>query len=278
MTRPRPLVPTPSRGTADEDTMFDTLAESRRVRVRPGTAGLLSLSTHVAVVTWAAMASAIEPSPWRRVDVVERSAGYTVLRLVRAEPRASRNIAASSTSANARRDRGTAMSRLAARARPAGLAPLLTIDLAAIAEPVLSDADTREQFFDRFGPRVEDFPSTSGRGTLQDAIAALAGLGRSGDADPSWAERPVVPLASNPRPDYPEMLREAHVEGEVRVQFLVDTSGVPDPRSVRVVTSSHELFTSAVRAVLPRLHFLPAENRAGKIAVLAEQTFSFVLR
>ena len=65
--------------------------------------------------------------------------------------------------------------------------------------------------------------------------------------------------------------------GQVRVRFVIDTTGALDPRTVRIVASTDERFTRAVRAVLPRLRFLPAESGGTKVAALSEQSFAFVV-
>jgi protein TonB len=91
-------------------------------------------------------------------------------------------------------------------------------------------------------------------------------------------ERMVAPLPTNPRPDYPPSLIRAQVMGEVVVQFVVDSTGSLDPATVRVLRSTHALFLGAVRKVLPRLRFLPAEVGGNKVPVLVEQPFIFVLR
>ena len=90
-------------------------------------------------------------------------------------------------------------------------------------------------------------------------------------------EKVVVARPDNPRPYYPEMLRLAGVTGEVRVQYVVDTLGRVEAKSIRILASSHDLFASAVREVLPRQRFLPAEIGGRKVRMLVQQPFSFTL-
>jgi TonB family protein len=73
---------------------------------------------------------------------------------------------------------------------------------------------------------------------------------------------PVAPVAQqgNPAPRYPDMLRSANVEGSALVRFYTDANGVPDMSTLAVVKSSHQLFTDAVKAVLPKWHL--AKNSA----------------
>jgi hypothetical protein len=59
-------------------------------------------------------------------------------------------------------------------------------------------------------------------------------------------------------PNYPDALREQGVQGEVLVEFTVDTTGRADPGSFAVVEASHPLFAEAVRDALPKMLFTPA--------------------
>ena len=90
-------------------------------------------------------------------------------------------------------------------------------------------------------------------------------------------EKPVVAAPNSASPRYPEMLKSASVEGEVQAQFVVDTSGRVEPGSFKVLKSSHELFTAAVREALPRMRFLPAEVGGRKVKQLVQQPFQFAL-
>lgn len=77
---------------------------------------------------------------------------------------------------------------------------------------------------------------------------------------------------------YPDMLRAASVEGEVLAQFVVDTAGVYEGTSFKVLRSSHELFTQAVRDALPLMRFTPAEVGGAKVRQLVQQPFTFSLK
>jgi hypothetical protein len=62
----------------------------------------------------------------------------------------------------------------------------------------------------------------------------------------------------------------------VLVQFVVDTSGLPDMRTFRVLQSSSPFFSAAVREALPGLRFVPArlEGRRGRQIVQQPVTFA----
>jgi TonB family protein len=86
-------------------------------------------------------------------------------------------------------------------------------------------------------------------------------------------------LGPLPQPAYPPGLRERHVEGEVFVQFMVDTAGRPDMSTLQVVRSPHYLLTAAVRDVVPRIRFEPARAagvEARPLSVMAGVSFKFV--
>lgn len=81
--------------------------------------------------------------------------------------------------------------------------------------------------------------------------------------------------AESAAPAYPADLLAQKVEGEVIVQFVVDTSGRVDPGSFRVIASSHYAFADAVRVALPGMKFRPAKMRERAVPQLVEQPFSF---
>jgi periplasmic protein TonB len=84
-----------------------------------------------------------------------------------------------------------------------------------------------------------------------------------------------VPGTSNLR--YPDMLKSANIEGEVLAQFVVDTTGRYESGSFKVLKSSHDLFTAAVRNALPNMRFYPAEVGGRKVKQLVQQPFTFAL-
>jgi len=90
-------------------------------------------------------------------------------------------------------------------------------------------------------------------------------------------EKQVSPLPGNPEPRYPDMLRSANVEGEVLAQFVVDTTGRADMREFKVLKSTHDLFTNAVKATLPNMKFYPAEVGGKKVKQLVQMPFQFSL-
>jgi len=90
-------------------------------------------------------------------------------------------------------------------------------------------------------------------------------------------EKPAAQAPNSATPAYPDILRQAGVEGEALVSFVVDTAGRIDVASFKVVRSTHELFAVAVRNALPRMRFLPAEIGDRKVRQLVQQPFSFAI-
>ena len=77
------------------------------------------------------------------------------------------------------------------------------------------------------------------------------------------------------KPRYPDVLRQTGIEGTVIVQFTVDTAGRVDAASIRVLNSTHDLFTRAVRDALVQFRFMPAEVGGRRVPALAEMPFEF---
>ena len=88
-------------------------------------------------------------------------------------------------------------------------------------------------------------------------------------------EKPVVPAPGSVSPRYPDMLRQAGVEGEVLAQFVVDTTGRAEAGSLKILKQSHDLFVQSVRNALPQMRFIPAEVGGRKVKQLVQQPFTF---
>ena len=90
-------------------------------------------------------------------------------------------------------------------------------------------------------------------------------------------EKPVQALPGGSSPRYPDILRQAGVEGEVLAQFVVDTMGRAELPSYKVLKTTHELFGTAVKNALPGMRFIPAEVGGRKVRQLVQQPFSFAI-
>lgn len=131
-------------------------------------------------------------------------------------------------------------------------------------------------------PIVEVSDDFGRGGDARAGVGAISGDGpgdgSSYDNTPFDARVVEVPASlrpGSPVPRYPDALRPSRVEGRVVVRFVVDTAGRVEPASVRLLSSTHALFTSAVRATLPSLRFTPARARGTKVRQLVELPFEF---
>ena len=121
-----------------------------------------------------------------------------------------------------------------------------------------------------------------------------------GDAPPPEAKRPEPPPAgdafdetrlfsiedvdtaatrdpSSDGPRYPDALREKGVQGEVLVEFTVDTAGHADPTTFTVVETTHPRFADAVREALPNMRFTPAVAHGRHVRQLVRLPMKFKL-
>jgi len=129
--------------------------------------------------------------------------------------------------------------------------------------------------------KVTDEADFSGKGVAGGiAKGVVGGTGPVGDQTyfEFQVEKQVVPAPGGGGPRYPDMLRSANVEGEVLAQFVVDTTGRAEMNSFKVLKSSHDLFTNAVKAYLQSAKFYPAEIGGRKVKQLVQQPYNFALQ
>jgi TonB family protein len=84
-------------------------------------------------------------------------------------------------------------------------------------------------------------------------------------------------LIAIPAVSYPPTLVTLQLEGSVVLRFVIDTMGLVEPASIRVVHSKHALFEAAARRALEAARFVPARVGTGKVRQLTEQRFDFSL-
>ena len=85
----------------------------------------------------------------------------------------------------------------------------------------------------------------------------------------------AVLRADNPAPEYPPDLLGRRMEGRVVAEFVVNERGRVDTRTLRIISSTHERFSEAVRDVLPSLRFIPAESDGVTTEERVEMPFRF---
>lgn len=76
--------------------------------------------------------------------------------------------------------------------------------------------------------------------------------------------------------NYPPLLRDAGIAGNVTLRFRVNEDGRVDESSIEVLDSSHEGFADAARRAVSRMRFRPAKvnNQAVKVWVQIPVTFN----
>lgn len=106
-------------------------------------------------------------------------------------------------------------------------------------------------------------------------ISALSLPSKGGVYLEYQVEKQVAQVPGTTGAKYPDVLRSAKVEGMVLAQFVVDTAGRYEEGTFKVLKSSHELFTQAMRDALPQMRFTPAEVGGVKVRQLVQQPITF---
>lgn len=90
----------------------------------------------------------------------------------------------------------------------------------------------------------------------------------------SAAERDPTSAA----PAYPKSLIEKGLAGHADFRFVVDSTGVIDMATVKLIKASHPDFARAVRDAMPHMKFRAARMGETPVRQLAEQSFVFQLQ
>jgi protein TonB len=127
--------------------------------------------------------------------------------------------------------------------------------------------------------KVTDEADFSGKGVAGGVAKGVEGGKAVVQSDQPYfefqVEKPVVQAPGSISPRYPDMLRQAGVEGEVLAQFVVDTTGKAEAGSLKILKSSHDMFVQSVKNALPNMKFIPAEVGGRKVKQLVQQPFTF---
>ncbi len=83
---------------------------------------------------------------------------------------------------------------------------------------------------------------------------------------------------SGPDPRYPNLLREAGIEGTVVLRFVIDTTGIVEPSTLVVISTTHRAFEGPAREAALRSRYRPARVRGVRVRVLVQQAISFTIR
>jgi TonB family protein len=89
-------------------------------------------------------------------------------------------------------------------------------------------------------------------------------------------DSPARPDSANPvAPIYPDSLLRAGLSGRAVVEFVVDTTGVPDMDTFGTVASTHPLFAEAVRRAVAVARFSPAVLGGAQVRQLVHLPITF---
>jgi TonB family protein len=88
----------------------------------------------------------------------------------------------------------------------------------------------------------------------------------------------VVRHENGVAPMYPESMLRRRIEGSVIVQYVVDTMGMADTATFRVISATHLDFARAVKATLPQMRFRPAMMANKHVPQLVQQPFAFKIQ
>jgi periplasmic protein TonB len=85
-------------------------------------------------------------------------------------------------------------------------------------------------------------------------------------------------LLSHPPLVYPEMLKQAGIEGTVIVQAVVDSTGRIELSSIRIVESPNPGFDQSARSLVLKSLYRPARVYGRAVRVLIQQPIAFTIR
>lgn len=106
-------------------------------------------------------------------------------------------------------------------------------------------------------------------------VGAAPGPGVPMDA--RIADEPPV-LLRHPALRYPEVLRQALVEGRVLVEAVLDTTGAVETGSLRIVEGAHPLFEAEARAIVQASRYRPGRFAGRAVRVRIRVPVTFALR
>jgi len=79
-------------------------------------------------------------------------------------------------------------------------------------------------------------------------------------------------------PDYPDLLRQAGIEGNVTIEVIIDTTGHAEPASLRVVQSTNKAFELSARDAVLKSLYRPGRVRGQPVRVLVQVPIAFNIR
>lgn len=229
--------------------MLRTLLESRSRRTGNGTGTAASAGVHLTLIVVAAYATAAgataktHDSPPDELHWIRPQQPATTTT-------ASRNVVTAGAPST-----GRTLPRSLSFEIPVGI-PDVDIPLAGVRQSDFTSAgESVSSGYENNAPAIQPGKVAYDSREVDRQVAAVAGIA----------------------PEYPASLRAAGIEGEVRAQFVVDESGRAEIGSLRILSSTNELFAEAVKRALPKMKFIPARIGSRAVAQMVQQAFVFRL-
>jgi len=85
-------------------------------------------------------------------------------------------------------------------------------------------------------------------------------------------------MVSPLQPEYPDLLRQAGIEGSVLIEVIIDTTGHAEPASMRVVNSTNKAFEITAREAVLKSLYRPGRVRGQAVRVLVQVPINFNIR
>jgi protein TonB len=228
--------------------MLETLLESKSKRQRSATGAIASVMTHTALIAGALYATAQAR--------VQPQGNQETVRAIYFPPR--QNLPSLARATTSTLQSPTVVNR----PRLAFVAPNIDINAPRID-------------IDNLASRPGDFSPGSIAVSRGSGGETGTPVGAPFSAD--QVEKQVAVVAGSAPPRYPDVLRNAGVEGQVIAEFVVDEQGRAEETSVRFMRAGNPLFEDAVRIALRRMRFIPAEIGGRKVKQLVQMPFVFTI-
>jgi hypothetical protein len=132
------------------------------------------------------------------------------------------------------------------------------------------------EFADRISPEHVATLLTALRGEEGNGVAWRMDVPPVRELRPGYKPAEMAP--GNPRPEYPPHALINLASGEVVAAFVVGVDGRAQMGTLLIVSSTHPLFSLAVRNVLPSMRFVPASVDGRPVPQVVSQKFEFRFR
>ena len=116
-------------------------------------------------------------------------------------------------------------------------------------------------------------PAASQRPTSQDPVTPT---GNDVFMEAVVDEKPA--LLSAPQLVYPDLLRQAGIQGRVIVRAIIDTMGRAEPNSLTILQSPNPGFDPSVKDYVLKTMFRPARIHGRALRVLIQMPIAFTLK